>query len=186
MNGICTLTPSLTEGPYYLNNRFARQDISEGRPGLETWYFFLVVDANCNPVPSAIVDIWHNDGLGVYSGFASQGTQGQTWIRGVQTTAANGLVGFKSIYPGWYPGRATHVHLRVHTGSTTVLTSQSYFDDALSDQVHTLIAPYSQRGAAGRTRNGSDNLFRGQNLKQVFVNPFGGLSLWAGLILAIP
>jgi protocatechuate 3,4-dioxygenase beta subunit len=186
MSGICTLTPAAVEGPYYLNNRLNRQDISEGKPGLETWYFFLVVDQNCNAVPGAIVDLWHNDGLGVYSGFASQGTAGQTFIRGVQIADGNGLVAFKSIYPGWYPGRCTHLHLKVHVGTSTRLTSQTYFNDALSDLVHTRVMPYSQRGAAGRTRNTQDNIFNAANLKQVFVSPVGGLSLWAGMILAIP
>lgn len=186
MSRICTLTPSLTEGPYYLNNRLNRQDISEGKPGLETWYFFLVVDANCNAVPGAIVDIWHNDGLGVYSGFASQGTAGQTFIRGVQVADGNGLVGFKSIYPGWYPGRCTHTHIKVHLPTNTVLTTQTFFDDGISDQVHTLLAPYSTRGAAGRTRNNRDGIFNPANVKQFFASPFGGLSLWAGMILTIP
>ena len=186
MTQVCTLTPRATEGPYYLNNRLNRQDISEGKPGLETWYYFLVVDQNCNPIPGAIVDVWHNDGLGVYSGFANQGTTGQTYIRGVQVANANGLVGFKSIYPGWYQGRCTHVHLKVHLQNNTALTTQTYFVDSISDQVHTLLVPYSARGAAGRTRNTQDGIFNAANVMQFFVNPAGGLSLWAGMILTIP
>ena len=37
----------------------------------------------------------------------------QTFLRGIQTTNANGEVVFTTIYPGWYQGRATHIHVEV-------------------------------------------------------------------------
>jgi len=182
---VCTLTPQQTEGPYYLNNRLVRQDITEGRPGLELWLFYLVVHSDCTPVAGAVVDIWHTEALGTYSGFAQQGTPGQVWLRGVQTTNANGLVAFRSLYPGWYPGRATHVHVKVHLQNSTVLTTQTYFDDTLTTLVYDNIVPYTQRGSTGRTLNSRDGIYDPRNQKVIHLNPAGGLSLWAGMIIGI-
>ncbi|MEZ5965051.1 MAG: protocatechuate dioxygenase [Planctomycetota bacterium] len=182
---VCTLTPQQTEGPYYLNNRLTRQDITEGRPGLELWLFYLVVHADCSPAAGAVVDVWHAEALGVYSGFSQQGTAGQTWMRGGQTTDGNGLVAFRTLYPGWYPGRATHVHVKVHLQNSTVLTTQTYFDDPLTTLVYDNIAPYTQRGSAGRTLNTRDGIYDARNQKVIHLNPAGGLSLWAGMIIGI-
>lgn len=54
-------------------------------------------------------------------------------------------MGFETIYPGWYAGRATHVHLRVFLDRHTVLTGQIYFPDALSEFLYTRIPAYGGR-----------------------------------------
>jgi protocatechuate 3,4-dioxygenase beta subunit len=182
---MCTLTPQQTEGPFYLNQRLLRRDITEGKPGLPLLLFFLVVRASdCSPVSGAIVDVWHDDALGSYSGFPSQGTAGQTFLRGVQTTDGIGLVWFQSVYPGWYPGRTAHTHFKVHLGNQTAVTSQSYFPDGVTDLVYRLMPPYNTRGARN-TRNTNDGIFDARNVKTVQLAPDGSLALWAGMIIGI-
>jgi protocatechuate 3,4-dioxygenase beta subunit len=77
-------------------------------------------------------------------------------------TDASGRVSFQTIYPGWYTGRTVHIHFKVRTTpdspSGYSLTSQLYFDDALTDQVHAT-APYSQKGTRD-TRNSNDGIYR--------------------------
>jgi protocatechuate 3,4-dioxygenase beta subunit len=154
----CVLTPELTEGPYYVPNEKVRRNITEGKPGAPLELRLTVVSAsNCKPIKSAVVDIWHADALGVYSG-AVANNAGTNFLRGVQKTDANGLALFKSIYPGWYQGRAVHIHVKVYLGGTVVHTGQFFFNDALTDTVYRR-SPYTTRGARD-TRNASDSIYR--------------------------
>ena len=68
---------------------------------------------------------------------------------GTQVTGADGVVRFNTIYPGWYPTRTAHLHLKVHLAEKTVLTTQLFFDDAVSDRVYSTADPYRQH--RGRT-----------------------------------
>ena len=152
----CLLTPEQEEGPYYVDLNNVRTDITEGRPGVPLRLRIYVVDADtCKPIRRAAVDIWHCDALGVYSGV--QGNSG-TFMRGVQRTNANGLARFTTVYPGWYTGRAVHIHVKVHVGGNVVHTGQFFFDDALTDAVYKR-APYSRRGARD-VRDSSDSIYR--------------------------
>jgi protocatechuate 3,4-dioxygenase beta subunit len=95
----CILTPEMTEGPYYLAGEKLRRNITEGRPGARLDLRQSVVDAKtCKPIKGAIVDIWHADAVGVYSGFGS-GASSRTFMRGVQRTDKNGLAIFRTVYP---------------------------------------------------------------------------------------
>lgn len=116
-----------------------------------------------------MLDIWHCDALGVYSDVQDQGfnTIGQEFLRGYQLTDGNGRVEFTTIYPGWYQGRATHIHFKIRIGNQE-FTSQFFFDDNLSDQINAL-APYSQKGASGRLKNSGDNIY-GQSNGQTLLN----------------
>ena len=135
----CVLAPELTEGPYYLPNERIRRDITEGKPGTPLRLSLTVVSASsCKPIAGAAVDIWHADAGGVYSGVA--GNTG-TFLRGIQKSDRSGLAVFDTIYPGWYQGRAVHVHVKVHLGGNVVHTGQLFFPDALSDRVYRA-APY--------------------------------------------
>ncbi len=88
---------------------------------------------------------------------AGTGTDDETFLRGAQVTNADGIVEFKTVYPGWYPGRTVHIHAMVHLDRTSVLTTQLYFDDEFSEQIYAK-APYSQ--AAGRDSfNSDDSIF---------------------------
>ena len=133
-NKTCTLTPSLiesegtpqqTEGPYFVDNMPNRSDIrSDPSDGLvqEGIPLHLVIhvyglDNNglCSPLKGAQVDIWHANSQGVYSDVSDQGTTGKKFLRGYQLTDNNGTVKFTTIYPGWYQGRAIHIHDKVRT-----------------------------------------------------------------------
>jgi protocatechuate 3,4-dioxygenase beta subunit len=168
----CSVTPEETEGPYYFDVDSIRSDIREDREGVLLRLAVRVRDAaSCEPIENAVVDIWHCDALGIYSGFESASTGGggggpggasgptddETYLRGAQATNADGIVEFRTVYPGWYRGRTVHIHAKVHLDKQTVLTSQLFFDESVNEAVYKR-APYSQR--TGRdTFNDNDNLF---------------------------
>jgi protocatechuate 3,4-dioxygenase beta subunit len=154
----CVLTPEQTEGPYYIDGETLRRNITEGRPGMPLTLRLKVVNAStCKAIRGALVDIWHADAAGVYSGFGS-GASSRTFMRGIQRTNVQGLAIFKTVYPGWYPGRTVHIHVKVHLGGDVVHTGQLYFADAVTDAVYRG-APYASRPGRS-TRNSSDAIFR--------------------------
>jgi protocatechuate 3,4-dioxygenase beta subunit len=160
----CVLAPEQTQGPYYVAGAKTRRNITEGRPGTPLTLRTTVVDAaTCKPIKGAAVDVWHADASGAYSGV--QQNVGETFMRGIQRTAANGLATFKSVYPGWYPGRTVHIHVIVHIGGNVVHTGQLYFPDAVTDAAYKK-APYSSRGARG-TRNANDSVYRNGGKKSL-------------------
>lgn len=151
----CQLAPELTEGPYYFDVDSIRRDITEDRDGTKLRLALRVRDArSCTPIENAIVDVWHCDALGSYSGFesASQGgggpggrsgpTDEKTYLRGAQATNGAGIVEFTTIYPGWYPGRTVHIHCKVHLDKRTLLTTQLFTNRAFDEKVHAA-KPYS-------------------------------------------
>lgn len=168
----CIVSPEQTEGPYFVDEKLNRSDIrsdptdgtvKEGVPLQLTLKISQVGSNGCTPLENAIVDIWHCDALGVYSDVQDRSfnTTGKKFLRGYQVTDANGSVNFTTIYPGWYPGRTVHIHVKVRTNATNgqgyEFTSQLYFDDSISDQVYTK-APYVSRGQ--RTgNNAQDGIF---------------------------
>lgn len=148
----CFLTPQSIEGPYYLDPRLVRSQIAEGRTGIPLRVNLRVVDgATCEPSAGARVDLWHADALGIYSGYEGQGdrqdisTAGQKFLRGTQFTDGNGSVSFETIYPGWYAGRATHIHFKVLLDDRNVLTGQMYFPDAVNEFIYANVSAYSNR-----------------------------------------
>jgi protocatechuate 3,4-dioxygenase beta subunit len=155
--GACTLTPEQTEGPYYLDNDLVRSNIVDGHPGTPLRLELLVENAACDALAGAAVDIWHCDAAGTYSGFGA-GASSRTFLRGTQIADAAGKVVFETIYPGWYVGRATHIHVKVHTGGREVHTGQLYFDDALNTAVYEA-APYSAK-TGNRVLNAADGIYR--------------------------
>lgn len=164
----CSLTPEETEGPYYIDVDSIRSDVREDQDGVALALGIRVLDESCEPISDAVVEIWHCNALGIYSGFEAQ-SQGQggpgggspgddtRYLRGGQITDANGIVAFTTVYPGWYQGRTVHIHAKAHINNSEVLTTQLYFDDDLSDQVYEQ-APYSEH-AGRQTFNDNDGLF---------------------------
>jgi protocatechuate 3,4-dioxygenase beta subunit len=153
----CVLTPEMTEGPYYLDDQVIRRDITEGKAGLPLRLELTVADAgSCAVVPGAMVEIWHADAEGNYSGFGSGGST-TTFLRGGQNADADGVAVFQTIYPGWYRGRTIHIHVKVHDGST-VHTTQLFFDQDTTNQVFSQ-APYE--GHSGGTTNAQDSIYSG-------------------------
>jgi protocatechuate 3,4-dioxygenase beta subunit len=153
----CVLTPEMTEGPYYIGGEKLRHDITDGKPGTRLDLALTVVNASsCRPIRGAVVDIWHCDAGGVYSGFGD-GAGDRTFLRGKQKTDAHGVARFKTIYPGWYPGRTVHIHVKVSTGGRVVHTGQLFFSDSVTDAAYKK-APYNKR--PGRSpRNSGDSIF---------------------------
>src|SRR6266571_192856 len=161
----CVLTPEQTEGPYYIAKELVRHNITEGRPGTPLTLRAFVVDAStCKPIKGAAVDIWHADAGGVYSGFGA-GASNRTFLRGIQRTNAHGLALFRTIYPGWYPGRTVHIHVKVHVRGNVVHTGQLYFPDAVTDVAYEK-APYDARPNRD-TRNAVDSVFRNGGSKSL-------------------
>jgi protocatechuate 3,4-dioxygenase beta subunit len=169
----CVVHPQQTEGPFFVDEKLLRSDVradsrtgvvSAGSP-LELRLTIAQVSAAgaCAPLAGAQVDIWQCDALGRYSDVNDRrnSTNGQTFLRGHQVTDAKGIVQFTTIYPGWYPGRAVHVHFKVRTAASSSpayeFTSQFYFDERLTDRVHSR-APYATH-TGQRMRNESDGLF---------------------------
>jgi protocatechuate 3,4-dioxygenase beta subunit len=154
----CILAPEQAEGPYYIAAEKLRRNITEGRPGAPLLLRATVVDATtCRPIRNAAVDVWHADAEGVYSGFGA-GAANRTFMRGIQRTDARGLAVFRTVYPGWYPGRTVHVHVKVHVRGNVVHTGQLYFRDSLTDAVYRR-PPYNARPNR-MTRNADDMIYR--------------------------
>lgn len=168
-SGLCRITPQVTQGPYWIDPKLERSDITEGRAGVPLRLAVSVVDAaTCRPFERARVDIWHCDAQGVYSGFDRQpgagSTVGQTFLRGHVFTGSDGVARFETIYPGWYSGRTPHIHVKVFLddgGAENLLTCQLFFPDALSEFIY-LNEPSYKRSQARDTLNRYDDIAQQQ------------------------
>ena len=142
----------MTEGPYYIDGEAVRSDITEGKAGTPLRLDLTVVDADtCAAIPGASVEIWHADATGNYSGFGNT-TSNTTFLRGIQTADDSGAVTFHTIYPGWYQGRAVHIHLKAHKGGNEVHTTQLFFDEDVSDTVFAVVPLRHPLGATHHER----------------------------------
>ncbi|MGJ5208471.1 intradiol ring-cleavage dioxygenase [Bradyrhizobium sp. HKCCYLR20261] len=161
----CVLTPQSESGPYYFDPKLVRANIAEGRPGVPLSLRLRVIEAGaCTPISGARVDIWHCDARGIYSGYPGQGDthkldqSGKTFLRGTQMADAAGWAAFKTIYPGWYAGRATHIHFRVFLDDATVLTGQTFFPEALNEFIYTNVPDYTGRPKQRLVVNANDRV----------------------------
>ena len=183
-NKTCSLPPSLikikgtpqqTEGPYFVEGMPKRSDIrsdpsdglvQQGIPLRLILHVYDVDNGSCIPLNGSRVDIWHANSQGVYSGVNDQSTTGKKFLRGYQVTDDNGTVRFITIYPGWYQGRAIHIHVKVHTieglEKTLEWTSQFYFNNSINAQVYTQ-PPYSDHGPPDMT-NEQDGIYTGASI----------------------
>jgi protocatechuate 3,4-dioxygenase beta subunit len=185
------LTPELTEGPYWVNTMLHRSNVlanSQGgghQQGVPLKLYINVFDAATKkPMNGLAVDIWHANAHGLYSDENSQQAGGGTssaggdtitdnWLRGYQITgkdrglrnkAVHGQVSFQTIWPGWYTGRAIHIHVRVrklHSSGATIAgyTTQIFFSDADNSHVLTSAPPYSTRSPqTDPTTDGNDTV----------------------------
>lgn len=187
---MCRLYPSQTLGPCYADQPADREDISDGAKGLPLRLSFLVVRGACEPIPGATVDIWHSGFDGVYSAYAmgsicnpgSMNVQNDMFCRGVRTTDENGKAHFNTIFPGWYSGRAVHIHFTVRVNGQEEVTSQLYFDDDLTTEIQAQ-GEYAARGMR-MVLNDGDFIFRsgGATPEQVIFEtakrPDGALHAW--------
>jgi protocatechuate 3,4-dioxygenase beta subunit len=183
-------TPQQTEGPYFVDGMTNRSDIrsdtssssvQQGIPLRLVIHVYDVDNGSCVPFRGAKVDIWHANSQGIYSAVKDMGTTEKNFLRGYQVTDNNGTVEFTTIYPGWYEGRAIHIHDKVRTfnGSETALewTSQLYFNNSINKQVHEQ-TPYSNHGPPQTTnekdmiytRASTDGLTQENSGEQLMVN----------------
>ena len=168
----CVVRPRQTEGPFFVDGDLDRSDLridprtGEAKPGVALRLAFRVsrvAGSSCVPLAGAQVHVWHCDAAGNYSSVRDRrgSTVGEAFLRGFQNTDAAGAARFVTIYPGWYPGRAVHLHFKIRTSDgarRADFTSQLYFDDALSRRVYAA-APYASRGMPDLS-NADDFLFR--------------------------
>ena len=186
-------TPTVTEGPYWVDEKLFRSDIrtdpttGTARAGLPLTLTIIVQNlssSGCSALAGAYVDIWHCDAKGIYSdegsynpggGTGTVVTTGQKFLRGYQITDDNGQVQFTTIYPGWYSGRTIHIHVRVRTYSGSTLLSnfvtQIFFDEAVNNAVLALSA-YSRTGSRDVT-NANDMVYRVANAERMLASATG-------------
>lgn len=171
----CVARPEQTEGPFFVDEVLNRSDIRSDprtgavKPGVPLRLVFNVSrsgDTTCAPLSGVHVDLWHSDANGRYSDVSGFGngpsTAGQRFLRGYQLTDAAGSAQFQTIFPGWYSGRAVHLHFKIRSAQNLTpgfsFTSQLYFDDALTERVFAM-EPYASRGRRWM-RNSDDGIFR--------------------------
>jgi protocatechuate 3,4-dioxygenase beta subunit len=179
----CVMTPAKTVGPYFVDEKLNRSDVrantSDGavQAGVPLTLRMQIFDADnsCAPVQGATVDIWHANAAGLYSDEAANNTVGQNWLRGYQTTDADGLVRFTTIYPGWYSGRTVHIHfkVRIYDGSSETLefTSQMFFTDAMNSSVFTTYSPYKERSPQTPDTTDSADTILGSDAATLTLSP---------------
>lgn len=182
LGNLCSITDQFTIGPCYFDVDDDREDISEGQPGLPMTLAMKIVDANCEAIENAVVEVWWCNSQGIYSaddsdavgnvsnfnaGFCS-GDDAQArnarWFRGIRSTDASGNVYFKACFPGWYTGRATHIHFRIVLNGSQQLISQFGFDDEFSNDIFVNHPDYT--GRENTTTNYSDNVFNANTVDQ--------------------
>ena len=166
----CVVRPAMTEGPYFVESEPRRADlrkdtttgrVSAGVPLTLTFVVSKVAVGSCTPRGSVLIDVWHCDALGMYSGVS--GNSGN-FLRGSLVTDAQGKASFTTVYPGWYQGRAVHIHFKLRpldaSGKATgEFTSQLFFPESVNSAVFAR-APYSQKGPKADTPNAQDGIYR--------------------------
>ena len=192
----CTTGPSETAGPFptITPSSLVKTDIRGDRTGVAFTINIIIKNTNssCAVLAGAIVDIWHCDKDGYYSEYG--GTSMQTvdytavhFLRGRQTTNASGQVAFTSIFPGWYSGRATHIHVHVYNASgTSLLITQIAFPEGSGSAVATVngssgTAYGYTKGMTGYTYNATDGVFSDDTAGAEIASVTGSLS--AGYVL---
>lgn len=165
----CSVTPSETEGPFptKVPANFVRKDITDGRTGVAFTMNITIKNTNnsCAALAGALVDVWHCDKDGYYSEYGGSGMQSVNFttvdfLRGRQTTDSTGLVSFTSIFPGWYSGRAPHIHVHIYNSSgKSLLVTQIAFPYDISNGVYTTAQSYGYTKGSQDTKNEKDNVF---------------------------
>jgi protocatechuate 3,4-dioxygenase beta subunit len=166
--GDCTVSPTETAGPFPTKSpsSLVTNDIRSDRTGVPLSLKITINNNNnnCAALAGAIVDIWHCDKDGYYSEYGGSGMQSANFtsvhfLRGRQVTNASGEVTFTSIFPGWYSGRAPHIHVHVYSASgSSLLVTQIAFPTDVCDAVYTTATNYYTRGKQD-TSNARDGVF---------------------------
>ncbi|WP_445496162.1 intradiol ring-cleavage dioxygenase [Photorhabdus sp. SF281] len=182
--GVCTLAPEQISGPYFRNSKIVRRDITDSEAGIPFLLKVTIMDEKtCKPVDKLFVDIWHCNSRGKYSGWSYispdippevgeisgiNRTDDKVFLRGAQQSDKNGVVNFTTIYPGFYVGRATHIHIAIRQISKDIneeehfaFVGQMYFPEEVNTEVYKYDL-YSKRRVI-RTKNHEDKYFKNMN-----------------------
>lgn len=188
-DAVCVLTQEQTEGPYHISSP-VRSDVTEGKPGLPLELAMQVVSADgCTPMAGVTVEIWHTDAAGRYSGHPDYSRDvfrtleylewdahhmdpvlPERWLRGAQTTDNNGVVRFKTIFPGWYEMRTPHIHFKIGGPDGELFTSQFYFSDQVANRVYTTHPDYVAFGPSPYRPENDLVVDRSQGAKNLVLN----------------
>lgn len=178
----CTPTESMTEGPYYVAGDNIRKNITDKQPGTKTSLTITILDSSCKAVPNARVDVWHANAAGNYSGVKGNS---EKFLRGSLMTNSQGKVTFSTIFPGWYPGRVMHIHVKIWRDGNEVLTTQLFANDAQVSKVYSK-GVYASRGDQN-TKSTQDRIFQGlQNPKANLLTLKIGSSITAAAKITLP
>lgn len=195
----CTLRPEPADGPFYLPLGVVRRDLTEGIAGVPLMLRVRIIDAATGKaIRGAVLDIRHCDAGGAYPRVApidvvdvpleaalpaprAAADDGRRFLRGVQMSDADGDVQFRTVFPGWRPGRSVHIHAQVYVGGRVTHTGQFFVDERLAEQMAQL-PPYSANPAA-RTPNAEDEHFSAGGL--LLVVPRDRYDLEAGLLATV-
>ncbi|MGH1520120.1 intradiol ring-cleavage dioxygenase [Chryseobacterium sp. JK1] len=186
----CSVTNSETEGPFPTKSpsSLVQSNIVSDRTGVPFTITITIqnVNTSCTVLQGAFVDIWHCDKDGNYSEYGGTGMQPTNYttvhfLRGRQTTDANGQVKFTSIFPGWYNGRATHIHVHVYNSAgQSLLVTQIAFPEGSDSAVVQVAASTGYKGMNGYTYNANDNVFSdgtSNEMSSISGSVSGGFSL---------
>lgn len=177
-NPVCILSPEGEIGPFWVKGELVRSDIRDNQPGIPVLMDGQFVDIEtCEPIVDLYWDVWSCNATGVYSGVQSSmngngddaGNLDKKFLRGIQQTDAEGVAQFKSVFPGHYDGRATHVHVVAHVGASVLPNNtlsgghvahigQLFFDQDLISKVEGTY-PYNTNDIA-ITQNGDDHVVK--------------------------
>ena len=169
--GTCAVSAEETQGPYpadgsntidgtvanaLASTGIVRSDIRASfgsmtgtAAGVPVTLQLTVVNANasCADLSGYAVYVWHCDRDGEYSLY---GATSQNYLRGVQSTDADGLVTFTTIFPGCYSGRMPHIHIEVYRSTTTATsytnklkTTQLAFPTDVCTTIYTTATGYT-------------------------------------------
>ena len=162
----CEVAARETRGPF--PNRkpssLVKSDITGGRKGVALLLQLTILEEarDCSPMEHVWVDVWHCDNQGRYSEYGGNRMQednleDEHFLRGRQQTDSRGMVSFRSIFPGYYRGRAPHIHIEVRgSDENSLLVSQIAFPEDVCDRVY---ATNGYQGG-GYVPNASDGVFR--------------------------
>src|SRR5437762_7167404 len=122
-----TITPQVTQGPYYPlannvpldkdNDLVQLNDNTSQAAGIITYVSGRILDASGNPIRGALIELWHADRTGnyIYSASASRNAAADVNFAGFGQflTGSTGEYKFRTIKAGLYNGRTRHYHLAV-------------------------------------------------------------------------
>jgi protocatechuate 3,4-dioxygenase beta subunit len=164
----CTMLKNSVEGPFYFCTNPGVADIARGLPGVPLVIALRALNAaTCQPIADAVIDVWHCDARGLYSGHNlgvdeairetshTPPVNDDRHCRGALRTDAQGIAEFRSIYPGYYVERAIHIHFKVHIGNRAFLTNQALLPEPVNAAV-LAAAPYNLPRKGQRIANAQE------------------------------